>query len=171
MKATPRFAFTKGALDETSFTQFLRTRRSYAAAAVALLALVAIVFAPAVMATERRGDSAWVGTWSASPQPAGAPLQINGQTIRQIVHTSLGGRRVRVRLSNAYGQSPLVIGSAHVAVSDSGSAIVAGSDRTLTFNGSPTIAVPAGALAVSDPVALDVPALGDLAVSLYLPET
>ena len=47
----------------------------------------------------------WVGTWSASPQAVVAPIQINGQTVRQIVHTSLGGGRVRVRLSNAYGTS------------------------------------------------------------------
>jgi lysophospholipase L1-like esterase len=153
------------------FTQLLRTRRAYAAAAVALLALVAVVFAPAVRATERRGDRAWVGTWSASPQPAGAPLQISGQTIRQIVHTSLGGRRVRVRLSNAYGQSPLAIGAAHVALSAGGPAIVPGTDRALTFSGSAAIVVPIGALALSDPVPLDVPALGDLAVSLYLPES
>ena len=90
--------------------------------------------------------------------------------MRQIVHTSLGGERVRVRLSNAYGTSALVIGSAHVAISAGGASISSGTDRILKFNGSPTIAIPAGALAVSDPVALDVPALGDLAVSLYLPE-
>ena len=73
-------------------------------------------------------------------------------------------------MSNAYGQSALVIGSAHVAISQGGPAIVAGSDRTLTFNGATTITIPAGALVVSDPVALDVPALSDLAISLYLPE-
>ena len=78
--------------------------------------------------------------------------------------------RVRVRLSNAYGTSGLVIGSAHVAISAGGASISRRTDRVLTFNGSPTITIPAGALAVSDPVTLDVPALGDLAVSLYLPE-
>ena len=147
-----------------------RGRHSLAVAAATLLALAVIVFTPTVMARDGRSEGAWVATWSASPQPAGAPLQISGQTIRQIVHTSLGGRRVRVRLSNAYGQSPLIIRSAHLAVSDNGPAIVAASDRTLTFNGSATIAIPAGALVVSDPVALDVPTSGDLAISLYLPE-
>ena len=112
----------------------------------------------------------WVGTWSASPQAVAAPIQINGQTVRQIVHTSLGGERVRVRFSNAYGTSGLVIGSAHVAISTGGASIASRTDRVLKFNGSPTITIPAGALAVSDPVALDLPALGDLAVSLYLPE-
>ena len=97
-------------------------------------------------------------------------MEIDGQTVRQIVHTSLGGKRVRVRFSNAYGANALVIGAAHVALSSGGAAIAPGSDRTLTFNGSPTITIPAGALAVSDAVAIEVPALGDLAVSLYLPE-
>jgi lysophospholipase L1-like esterase len=75
-----------------------------------------------------------------------------------------------VRVSNAYGSTPLLIGAAHLALSTGGGAIVAGSDRRLTFGGSPAIAIPAGALAVSDPVALAVPDLADVAVSLYLPD-
>jgi lysophospholipase L1-like esterase len=135
-----------------------------------MLALAVFASAPTVIANNRPDDDQWVGTWSASPQPAEAPIQISGQTVRQIVHTSIGGARVRVRFSNAYGTSPLLIGAAHVALSAGGASIVGGSDRTLAFNGSPTIAIPAGALAVSDAVTLDVPALGDLTVSLYLPE-
>jgi lysophospholipase L1-like esterase len=145
-------------------------RRSLATAAATLLALSSMVIAPAVIAKDRHNDGDWVGTWSASPQAVAAPIRINGQTVRQIVHTSLGGERVRVRLSNAYGTGALVIGSAHVAISAGGASIAPGTDRVLRFNASPTITVPAGALAVSDPVALDVRALGDLAVSLYLPE-
>ncbi|MEP7310692.1 MAG: SGNH/GDSL hydrolase family protein [Acidobacteriota bacterium] len=144
-------------------------RRSLATVAATLLALAAIALAP-VIAKDRHDDGHWVGTWSASPQAVDAPIQINGQTVRQIVHTSLGGERVRVRLSNAYGTSALIIGSAHVAVSAGGASISPGTDRLLKFNGSRTITIPAGALAVSDPAMLDVPALGDLAVSLYLPE-
>ena len=122
-----------------------------------------------VSAREAPADR-WVATWSASPQRAGAPLQLQAQTVRQIVHTSLGGSAVRVRISNAYGASGLVIGAAHVAISAGGASIVGGSDRTLTFDGSPTITIPAGALVVSDLVTLEVPPLGDLAVSLYLPD-
>jgi lysophospholipase L1-like esterase len=110
------------------------------------------------------------GTWSASPQAVAAPIHINGQTVRQVVHTSLGGERVRVRLSNAYGSSALATRSAHLAISTGDASISPGTDRVLTFNGLPTITIPTGALAVSDPVKLDVPALADLAVSLYLPE-
>ena len=145
-------------------------RRSIATATAALLALATLAHTPAAIADDRQGGGRWVGTWSTSPQQAGAPAQINGQTIRQIVHTSLGGQRVRVRLSNAYGASPLVIGSARLAISAGGASISPGTNRRLRFNGRPTISIPAGALVVSDPVDLDVPALGDLAISLYLPE-
>ena len=144
-------------------------RRSLPAAVVGLLALAGIALAPLAGAHDRDDGGHWVGTWSASPQAAPAATPINGQTVRQILHTSIGGERVRVRFSNAYGTSPLVIGSAHVALSTGGASIAPASDRVLKFNGSPTISIPAGALAVSDPVKLDVPALGDLAVSLYLP--
>jgi len=146
-------------------------RRALVAAAATVLAVAVVALAPTVVASNRHEDTQWVGTWAASPQPVAAPIQISGQTIRQIVHTSIGGGRVRVRFSNAYGTSPLLIGAAHVAISAGGASIVEGSDRTLAFNGSPTVAIPAGALAVSDAVTLDVPALGDLAVSLYLPES
>ena len=145
-------------------------RRSLATAAATLLVLTGIALAPAVIAKDRHDEGHWVGTWSASPQPSAAPIRINGRTVRQIVHTSLGGERVRVRLSNAYGTTALVIGAAHVAISAGGASISPGTDRLLRFNGSPTITIPTGALAVSDPVKLDVPALGDLAVSFYLPE-
>jgi lysophospholipase L1-like esterase len=149
----------------------LRTQRcAVATAAASLLALAAIALAPAVVAKDRHDDVHWVGTWSASPQAVAAPIQINGQTVRQIVHTSLGGDRVRVRFSNVYGTSGLVIGSAHVAVSTGGASISRRADRMLTFNGSATITIPAGALAVSDPVELEVDAFDNLAVSLYLPE-
>ena len=111
-----------------------------------------------------------MGTWSASPEAANAPIHFNGQTIRQIVHTSLSGDRVRVRLSNAFGTESLVIGAAHVALSAGGAAIFPGTGRVLTFNGEPGITIPGGAVVVSDSIVLDVPPLSDLAVSLYLPE-
>ncbi|MBV8938032.1 MAG: SGNH/GDSL hydrolase family protein [Alphaproteobacteria bacterium] len=127
-----------------------------------------------------QSQEAWIGTWAASPQPVwGAdfpvplnmPRNLRDQTLRQIAHVSLGGHRVRVVLSNEYGDRPLVIGAAHVALADEGSAITDGSDRALTFGGRASVAIPPGAPIVSDPVTLDVPPLGNLAISLYLPET
>jgi lysophospholipase L1-like esterase len=76
---------------------------------------------------------------------------------------------VRVRIANTFGSAPLVIGEAHVGVSSAGSAIVPGTDRVLTFGGRTLVSIPEGAPAVSDPVDLQVKAVSDIAVSLYLP--
>jgi lysophospholipase L1-like esterase len=103
-----------------------------------------------------------------TPLPA-STAEYNNQTLRAIVHTSVGGDQVRVRVANTFGTVPLVVGAAHVAASSSGSAIVPGTDRVLTFGGRTSVSIPAGALALSDPVNLHVEAVSDLAVSLYLP--
>ena len=133
-----------------------------------MLAVAGIGFSPEAMARDGSTASHWVATWSASPQSASSPAELNGVTTRQIARVSIGGQQVRVRLSNAYGAGSLVISAAHVARRSTGASIVVGTDRVLTFNGSPTTTIPAGALAVSDPVNLKVPDLADLAVSLYL---
>ncbi len=87
-----------------------------------------------------------------------------------IVRASIGGRRVRVQVSNAIGNSRLSIGAAHIAIRQKDAAIAPASDRVLTFAGRPAFTIPPGALVVSDPVDLDVPRFTDLAISLYLPE-
>ncbi len=139
----------------------------------------------------------WVGTWGTSAvvrprapggqAPTGQPAQarpaqarrgganrtlptFNNQTLRQIVRVSLGGERVRVVLSNAFGTAPLTIGAAHLALRAAESAIVPASDRELTFSGRPGMTIPAGSVAFSDPVEVDVPGRADLAIDLYLPD-
>ena len=112
--------------------------------------------------------SHWVGTWTTAPAPAETGAFTN-QTLRMTMRASLGGNQVRVRISNAYGQRPLAMGSVHIALRDTGPAIVASSDRELSFGGATTVTIAAGAVLFSDPVALDLPPLADLAVSLYLP--
>jgi len=97
------------------------------------------------------------------------PLNFKNQTLRQIVHVSLGGDRIRVVVSNAFGTLPLEIGAAHVALREKDAAIQPKSDRPLTFSGNPSTMVAAGAVVVSDPVSLAVPAAADLVVDLYLP--
>ena len=144
-------------------------RRSLALASLTLLALSSAALGPAALAHDGERDKRWVGSWSASPQSPAAPQQINDQTIREIVHLSIGGERVRVRLSNAFGTNSLVVGAAHVAQRSSGASIVPGSSRALRFNGATSTTIPPGAVAVSDPVHLVAPALGDLAVSLFIP--
>ena len=85
-----------------------------------------------------------------------------------IVRTSVGGRSMRVHLSNAYGTGPLTIGAARIALRDKDSSIVPDSDRALTFSGKASFVIPPGALAVSDPVDFAVPKLGYLAISVYI---
>jgi lysophospholipase L1-like esterase len=122
----------------------------------------------------------WIGTWTASvqpvwepdfPVPTNIPRNLWNQTIRQTVRVSIGGKQVRVVFTNEYGTQPLLIGPAHVALADKGAAIVAGSDRKLTFGGKDSIEIPPGAPAISDPVALDVAPLAKLSVSLFVPRT
>jgi lysophospholipase L1-like esterase len=110
----------------------------------------------------------WVGTWTAAPAPADG-VAFSNHTLRMNVRASLGGDTLRVRLSNAHGQRPLVVGAARVGLRERGPAIVPGSDRALTFGGATRATIAAGSLLVSDPVALPLPALGDLAISVHLP--
>jgi lysophospholipase L1-like esterase len=110
----------------------------------------------------------WVGSWTMAPAPAETGAFTN-QTLRMTMRASLGGNQVRVRISNAYGRRPLDIGGAHIAVRDKAAGIVPDSDRKLGFGGAPTVTIAAGAVLFSDPVALDLTPLADLAVSLYLP--
>jgi lysophospholipase L1-like esterase len=111
----------------------------------------------------------WVGTWTTSPAPSDTGTGFNNQTLRMNPRVSIGGDTERVRVSNAYGTAKLEIGAATVGIRDKGSAIVPGSARTLTFGGSGSARVAAGAQVISDSVNLDVAPLADLAVSVYLP--
>jgi lysophospholipase L1-like esterase len=85
------------------------------------------------------------------------------------VRTNIGGERVRVVLSNAFGTAPLEVGAAHVGLRDQGSAVKAGSIRPLTFSGQAAARILPGATLVSDPADLAVPAVTDLVIDLYLP--
>ena len=116
-------------------------------------------------------QNAWIGTWATAPEPSlpGHPQTFRNQSLRLIVHTSAGGTKVRIKISNTFGYRPLVIGGAHIARRASGADIDPTSDRTLTFRGHAFTRVAARSMVVSDPVDLDVPALSDLAVSLFLP--
>jgi len=98
------------------------------------------------------------------------PPSLEDQTMRMVVHTSLGGRRVRVQFSNAIGASALTIGSAHIAVHAKESEIVPATDRVLKFGGQPGCTIQPGVFMFSDPVDLDVAPLSDLAVSVYFPK-
>jgi lysophospholipase L1-like esterase len=132
---------------------------------VGLLSIVAVA--------QDSTDKPWIGTWAAAPQAAtpGRVQSFRNQTLRLIVHTSAGGTRVRIKISNTFGDHALVIGTAHIARRTDAAEIDPRSDRTLKFHGQPSTTVAPGSMVVSEPVALEVPALSDLAISLFLPET
>ena len=131
---------------------------------------------PAVAATPRpRATGCGSGSLTPAKGPArrfGIPAPLAGlknQTVRMVVRTSVGGRTLRVRLSNALNGSTVTIGAAHIALRGKDSAIVPASDRVLKFSGQPSATMFAGQMLVSDPVNLDLPPMADLAVSLYFP--
>jgi lysophospholipase L1-like esterase len=99
-----------------------------------------------------------------------SPLHFNNQTLRQIVHVTAGGSRLRVALTNVFGTVPLTIGAAQVAIRDHDASIVPQSNRALTFDGRATIEIPPGAIMLSDAVNIAVPDFADLAIDIYLPQ-
>jgi lysophospholipase L1-like esterase len=157
------------------------------------------------LVVHRGGDSRWVAAWTTSPQgvyPLGyevgqpgpiAPVapgleqpllvyafpdrQARNQTLRMIVHPSIGGNVWRVKLTNRFGTRPVTFGRAAVALhaSGAGAPLVPGSNRALTFGGRRSVTVPAGKEVRSDPVRLRIADKDaqrtSLAVSLYIPET
>ncbi len=130
------------------------------------------------LSTSTIGHAAeWVQTWGAAPLPPtpamgpfpATPAFVN-QTIRQTVRVSVGGPRLRLRLTNEYGTKPLAIGAVRVALSDEKGNIRPGTERQVLFAGKPTASVPAGSPYLSDPIDMPVSALSSLSISIYLPE-
>ena len=124
---------------------------------------------PAVVAPDP--DHHWVGTWGSSPQltePRNLPPPpgLTSNTLRQVVQVSIGGEKLRVRFSNTFGSSPVAMNSVHVALSAGGSAIKTDSDQALTFQGKPTVTIPAGESVLSDTFDFDLTPLSDLAVTV-----
>ncbi len=143
------------------------------AAHVVAAGLLAGLFsvAPAASAAAKSAPAVWVGTWATAPLATDARTapDFANATLRQIAHTSIAGKELRIRFTNEFGTGPLQINAAHVALSAGNGAIQPGTDHVVTFNGQPSISIPPGALALSDPVALATPALSDVAVSIYTP--
>ena len=143
------------------------------------LALLVILFF-SMQAFSSPVQTRWIGTWASSPLH---PDRVNDQgkdratlphssrtdiTIREVVHVSIGGEKLRVRFSNLDGNSPLIIGVAEIAKTLHNSAIVPATARPLAFHGEPSVSIPAGALAISDPVSFSLLADSDLTVSFYV---
>ena len=133
-------------------------------------------------------NAGWVASWGASvsnPSPSydggaidstlssffgSVDYRLPAQaTVRQLAHLSIGANSgIRLRFSNALAAAPATFIAVHVALSaGSTSAVVPGSDQVVTFNGSASVTIPAGAEAFSDPIALRVAPGADIAISFY----
>ena len=163
---------------------FVRALRSCArVACIAALGARAVCAGPA---------EHWVTTWAtaqalaADPVPQGLkpppkaakgspipehPAALSNRTVRMLLRASVGGRRVRVQLSNRHGAQAVMIAASHVALSGEGARILAGSDRVLRFGGRPEVTIPAGATVLSDAVDLIIQPAGALTVSLYVADS
>lgn len=151
---------------------FLTMKRSQSRALriVALVLLSLFVSVVPIFA-----QSHWVGTWASSQQipephnalPAG---DLKDATLRQVVHLTLGGQELRVRLSNRFGTAPLHLSGVHIAkpVTLGSAAIAPGSDKALNFLGNADVTIPAGADYLSDPIAYPVVALSDLVITMHM---
>jgi lysophospholipase L1-like esterase len=142
--------------------------------------LIAIALAPAIAeqkatnltdAIARASATSWTGTWATADMHDNSGKTFTDQALRQIVRISVGGKSVRLKISNRFGTQPLRVEDVHLALRKSGSTIIESSDRQLLFEGKAALNIPAGASVLSDRVAFDAPALAELAISMYLPGT
>jgi lysophospholipase L1-like esterase len=137
-------------------------------AAVVILALAGVVAPSTIKGQAASTSGKWITAWANSHHTLGTKAVTNA-TVRMIARVTIPGDAVRIRLDNTFGTTPLVIGSVYVAARTSGAALVAGSNKRVSFNNAGTVTIPPGGTVLSDPVALNVVARQDLAVSLYVP--
>jgi lysophospholipase L1-like esterase len=138
----------------------------------ALLGLTLAMGWLSVLASGDDGAHRWVTTWTTANAASDQPRVFSNQTIREIVHTTIGGSAVRVRLSNTFGTRAIrldavFIGLQKMGPHEDGAALVPRSNREVTFGGSRSIAIPEGAEVLSDPIPFSVGPEQNLAVSLF----
>ena len=117
----------------------------------------------------------WVATWTASPtagdaDPSEPLLNIEDQTVRERVRVSVGGSQIRLRLSNEYGSSPLLLGFVTVAMPNGPAGVQSASIRSVTFNKGTSVTIPAGAPILSDPIPFSAAQGAEISISLYFPK-
>jgi lysophospholipase L1-like esterase len=137
--------------------------------------LLALVLGGA-QAESYAGPGHWVTTWGCGPQltePRNLPpAPLAHSTLRQFVHVTLGGSHLRVQFSNAYGTTPVTMNSVHIALAAGAGSAGSGDINTtttkaLTFRGAPAVTIPPGEAVYSDLLDYNLPALTNLAITIY----
>jgi lysophospholipase L1-like esterase len=161
----------------------------------ATFAALVLNFIPAALTAHAESKTHWIATWATAqelaptvPDVPNVPSTVKrpnfrgnhanarpvpltdlcDKTIRMTARVGVGGHKIRVELSNAFGKKPVVIGAAHIAMKGEGSALVAGTDRSLTFSGHQEVTIQPGVVVTSDPVDLSLPDSSSVTVSLYV---
>jgi lysophospholipase L1-like esterase len=134
--------------------------------------IILVWFVVAICDASETNGLRWVGTWGTSPQLTELrnlppPPGLTSNTLRQVVHVSIGGKKLRVHFSNAFGNGALTMAAVRLALSDGGSAIKSESEKSLTFDGNESVTIPAGETVVSDPIDFDLAPHSDAAVTIY----
>ena len=132
-----------------------------------LTKLKTLVVVAVGLSTHSLQAQSWIGSWGAAPQPAPSSLELNQQTLRQIVRISAGGSQFRLRFSNAFGSAPMTLDEVHVGLHSSGANVVLGTDHLVTFDGESAVTIASGQEVVSDPIQWTVSPLTELCVSIY----
>ncbi|XVU21267.1 SGNH/GDSL hydrolase family protein [Actinoplanes sp. CA-054009] len=145
------------------------TKKMLVVVALTVLAAAGCTSAPQEKTPRNEATPAtsWVGSWGVAAQSGGRTF--DEQTVRQVVHTSAGGPAARIRLTNVFGTGTLTLANVRLALSKGDAAIDASTSTAVTFGGGSTATMAAGATIESDPIAFDLPASADVAISAYLP--
>jgi len=167
--AAAPFAANNGPLVRMAVPALVTVSPSAASAPAPAPAATQTPTAPATAPTLAPAQAAAPADAARPSRPPAFVYGVADTTLREIVHISIGGPQLRVIFTNEFGADPLTIGAAHVAISQGGSSINLVSAAGLTFNGRTSVIIPPGALMVSDPAQVNVPAGSDLAISFFLP--
>jgi lysophospholipase L1-like esterase len=136
----------------------------------ALLKSILLIGSLPIAMSAADGPHRWITTWSTANAASERPTEFSNQTIREIVHTTIGGSAVRLRLANTFGPHAIRFNAVFVGVRQSDATLVRGSNHPVTFGGNPAIEIPEGAEVLSDPVSLTVGSEQNLAISLFAPD-
>jgi lysophospholipase L1-like esterase len=138
---------------------------------IATISAVAFALSGAAATSAFAASDQWLTSWACPAQDPGTTGVVftGATTVRDTLWATLGGDQVRVKFSNAFGAQPLVIGTASIGLKSGEASVLPASLQPLTFGGNPGVTVPQGGLVISDPVALSIPDLTDVSISVFLP--
>jgi hypothetical protein len=141
--------------------------------ALSTFAIFILIFFSSVIFSQ---TNEWVGTWTTSPQlvePHNNPPEpgLSNNTLRQVVHVSIGGERLRVKFSNEFSESPVVMHSVHIAVSTGGDSIDTNTDLALSFDGKQEVTIKPGTAIMSDPFQFELKPLSNVTITIYFGDT